>query len=224
MLVQRLARHSRVLSRRGLWLEAWSGDKAKFNEQFVNAAPEERRNLITEIDPNSGWTALHFATVYGQEGMVKDMLLECPDLIDLPNRQGWKPLHFAAGFGQIPIIDLLISLGADLACRNETSPECKGWTPLHRAIRWWLDPGKPNAVSHLLSIGADATLVDDVGRTPVDLAADSCCFTLAEYLHTAAVSGNETAEFRHQSEATRSRLRHAVTEKLGDNIANDWGI
>ena len=77
--------------------------------------------------------------------------------------------------GKPKIINKLIECGAKLDTVNEVSPEYKGYTPLHRAFRWWLDPGKPNAISHLLSIGANPTLVDAQGRTPVDLVADSSC-------------------------------------------------
>ena len=190
---------------RRLWRAAWSGDEQRFRSKFDGA--ESRRDLILEVDPTSGWSAPHFAAVYDRVGMLTEMLDECPDLVEMPNRQGWRPLHFASGFGRRDVIDLLLARGARLDTRNEVSTEYRGWTPLHRAFRWWLDPNKPNAISHLLLRGADATALDASGRTPVDLVASSCCRDATRLLAEAASAGHETANVSLQSEQTQQRLR-----------------
>ena len=118
---------------RRLWRAAWSGDEQRFRSKFDGA--EDRRNLILEIDPTSGWSAPHFAAVYDRVGMLTEMLDTCPDLVEMPNRQGWRPLHFASGFGRREVIDLLLARDARLDTRNEVSTEYRGWTPLHRAFR-----------------------------------------------------------------------------------------
>ena len=60
MLRLRMA-HSRRLWRtahsRRLWRAAWSGDEQRFRSKFDAAGSEERRNLILEVDPTSGWSA-----------------------------------------------------------------------------------------------------------------------------------------------------------------------
>lgn len=43
------------------------------------------------------------------------------------------------------------------------------------AARRWLAPGKPNAIRHLLALGADPTMLDGNGCSPIDFASDACC-------------------------------------------------
>ena len=87
--------HSRHLWRpahsRRLWRAAWSGDEQRFRSKFDSASADERRNLILEVDPTSGWSAPHFAAVYDRVDMLTEMLDTCPDLVEMPNRQGWRP-------------------------------------------------------------------------------------------------------------------------------------
>ena len=65
--------HSRHLWRpahsRRLWRAAWSGDEQRFRSKFDAVSAEERRNLILEQDPTSGWSAPHFAAVYDRLDM-----------------------------------------------------------------------------------------------------------------------------------------------------------
>ena len=42
---------------RRLWRAAWSGDEQRFRSRFDAACAKERRNLILEVDPTSGWGA-----------------------------------------------------------------------------------------------------------------------------------------------------------------------
>jgi len=201
-------------------MAAWSGDHKKFDRKWLAAASEaEQRQLITNMDPESGWNAMHHAAVGGREKMLNTMLDACPDLVEVPNRQGWRPLHFAAGFGKAAVIDLLIERGASLQTRNELSTEYRGWTPLHRAFRWWLDPNKPNAILHLLTIGADPTALDASGRTPVDLTSDPCCKAAVAALADAAAAGQAAACLSRQSPAMLQRLRAALTATVGEEEA-----
>ena len=62
---------------RRLWRAAWSGDEQRFRSKFDAASAEERRNLILEIDPTSGWSAPHFAAVYDRVDMLTEMLDAC---------------------------------------------------------------------------------------------------------------------------------------------------
>ena len=156
---------------------------------------------------------IHFAAVYGHHDMLTAMLDECPDLVATPNRQGWRPLHFAAGFGRTAVIDLLLARGADLKCTNDISKSVAygaRWTPLHRAFRWWLDPAKPNAIRHLLLLGADPTALDAAGKTPVDYVSDASSAAAIEALAEAEAAGHGRARLVLQDEATRRRMRAAA--------------
>ena len=42
---------------RRLWRAAWSGDEQRFRSKFNAAGADERRNLVLEVDPTSGWNA-----------------------------------------------------------------------------------------------------------------------------------------------------------------------
>jgi hypothetical protein len=107
---------------------------------------------------------------------------------------------------------ILLTRCVTIACCscNPAQKEYNGYTPLHRAFRWWLDPGKPNAIGHLLSVGADPTCKDAHGRTPVDLVADSSCAAAAVLMAGAAAAGSETAHLSRQTEATQRRLREGL--------------
>lgn len=88
---------------------------------------DERRAMITTVDPESGWISLHFACVYGRIEMVNEILEHCPDLVDAPNRAGWRPLHYGAGFGKPRVIDRLIEGGAQLDTLNVRTMPCLGF-------------------------------------------------------------------------------------------------
>ena len=88
--------------------------------------------------------------------------------------------------------------------------EYRGYTPLHRAFRWWLDPHKPNAIRHLLALGADPTLRDEAGRTPVDVTSDNCCRPALDALAQAHAAGHAAADVALQTQATQDRLRQAA--------------
>jgi ankyrin repeat protein len=191
-------------------MQAWSGDHDQFRSKFEAAAGVERKKLLT-AENEHGWNALHFSAVYARGEMMKTLLLEVPELVHRPNRRGWLPLHYASGFGHVEMIDLLLGHGAELSCQNNTSAEHMGWTPLHRAFRWWLDPNKRNAIRHLLiKHGADPTALDAHGRSPIDLVSDPCCAPAARLLAEAVATGHLAADVTRQSEATQHRLAHGI--------------
>jgi ankyrin repeat protein len=123
-------------------------------------------------------------------------LLEHGALVDLPNVMGVTPLMAAAGMGvsqrdrrlgvgadlearAIETIDLLLAAGADVnarvtdihsrtarIARLSTMSEREGQTALYGAIKF----GWPRLVEYLLAHGADATVVDALGKSPLDAA------------------------------------------------------
>eukprot|EP01006_Ploeotia_vitrea_P036857 TRINITY_DN66067_c2_g3_i1.p1 TRINITY_DN66067_c2_g3~~TRINITY_DN66067_c2_g3_i1.p1 ORF type:complete len:610 (-),score=20.86 TRINITY_DN66067_c2_g3_i1:478-2307(-) len=104
---------------------------------------------------------------------------------DLDQRHvgGWTALMVAASRGDSDLVKLLIEKGASLFardkhtqhttyCRDQISPKLtaqsntSGWTPLHYAVL----SGNEECVRLLIDSGADATIADDKGRTPQDIA------------------------------------------------------
>ena len=74
---------------------------------------------------------------------------------------GGSVLHFAVMKGKLPIIDLLVSRGADINSRTNT-----GTTPLHTAVLY----GQLQAVEYLAAKGADVNAQSASGTTPLRLA------------------------------------------------------
>jgi ankyrin repeat protein len=71
------------------------------------------------------------------------------------------PLHDAVSQGHTAIVELLITVGADVNAAMR-----KGETPLH----WASHRGDLNTVQLLLAHGADPTAKDMAAQTPLDLA------------------------------------------------------
>jgi ankyrin repeat protein len=95
--------------------------------------------------------------------MVKALAAKDASLVNSKDAAGSTPLHFAAAAGSTPMVELLISLGADLDAVNTG-----GRQPLHEAI--WAK--KPEAALVLIAKGADVNKPGDgMGRTPLHMAA-----------------------------------------------------
>lgn len=142
--------------------------------------------------------ALYLACRNGQEATVKALLMRDPDL-SFRAFMGGTALHWAYFSGSRAVIDLLLNAGADPTLRDGVmrctprafaicAPANWGWTsrvrqrlaedaslvdvmegrgaPLHEAAR----EGHLETVTLLLDAGADPSLRNADGRTPLDLA------------------------------------------------------
>src|SRR5690606_38836479 len=110
-----------------------------------------------------GDTPLHWAA-HDAHYEVAALLLQHGAEVAAQETRYWggTPLHWAAE-RQPVLVQLLLDHGADVNCRNERT----GQTPLHYCARC---DDVPEVATLLLSRGADPSLTDQRGNTPLDFA------------------------------------------------------
>lgn len=136
-----------------------------FRAVAVDDAATVRTLLARGFDPNTtgptGLPALHHALME-RSFKVAQVLVETPSThSDRRNALGETPLMLAALRGHRPLVQALLSRGADL------NPV--GWTPLHYAVTGD-DEASPDVIRLLLKNGARPDLVSPTGTTPLMLA------------------------------------------------------
>ena len=105
-------------------------------------------------------TALMVAAGEEHPGVVELLLEAGAD----PTARGWvdtTALHRAAYHGLVGVLAQMVERGAQVDAQDEN-----GWTPVHMASR-----GGEEGVRILASLGADLTLVTNLGRSPLHRAA-----------------------------------------------------
>ena len=103
-----------------------------------------------------GDTALHLASKYGCNAIVKKMAQMIKNVDKLVNDNGNTPLHSACANGQIGAVEILIKNKANIEARD-----LFGATPLLIAAQH----GNIEVLKFLLDLGADITAQDDEGET-----------------------------------------------------------
>lgn len=107
--------------------------------------------------------ALHQAAMYGHQDIVKFLVERGLDAKGRPEGGEWTPLHAAASWEGTPeVVNFLLDHGAEV--NRATSDH--GRTPLHAAA----SRGLIDVARVLLARGADPSLRDDRGMTPLDWA------------------------------------------------------
>ena len=108
-----------------------------------------------------GWTALHYACSKGY-GDIAELLLDHGADIDARSYYNdTTPLHFACLYDHASTTKLLLDRGCAV-----NSVRYDGETALHTACRL----GSMECVKELLAHGADTTVKDNNGKTPLDVA------------------------------------------------------
>lgn len=128
----------------------------------VSALLRGDRSLATSFSAD-GFTALHFASFFGQ-GKIAGLLLDrgADPGVAARNAMKVKPLHSAASARNLAAAQALLEHGA-----NPNECQEKGWTPIHSAAQ----NGDKSMIELLLHYGADPTLSNDDGVTAMQLAA-----------------------------------------------------
>jgi cytohesin len=165
-----------------LFFAAGSGDLAEVKRLVIGCG----------VDPNiqdeNGETPLHYAAWEGRLKVVK-LLLEHGADPNVQDKDGETPLHLAAWDGHLDVVELLLEHGA-----NPNIQENKyGKTPLHYAVSRCLENKFGRTLLHftvsrrhvdvarvLLDHGADPTISDNEGMTPLDYGSN--CEELREML------------------------------------------
>ncbi|KAG7395012.1 hypothetical protein PHYBOEH_004377 [Phytophthora boehmeriae] len=170
----------------------------------------EWNGLIQAQSDEQGRTALHLAVLAHDAGMTTFLLLPGGgadiDAIDDLRR---TPLHYAVESpAALPIISRLAQQGADLNMADE-----RGDTPLH----WAAFSGRTAVMQHLLSLGADPTLVNSDWESPAQIAAaygqlDGMRILLQAQRRYEAASKAESME--QQRPPTRLASEKTVFERL----------
>jgi TonB family protein len=107
--------------------------------------------------------AIHYAAAAGDLEEVKALLEKNPELVSSKDERGWMPLHTAAWNVRKDMVELLLSMGADVNAKNS-----EGETPLHLAAQ----KSDRHMVELLLAKKADVKAKNNRGKTPLDVASE----------------------------------------------------
>ncbi|OQV12786.1 Ankyrin-1 [Hypsibius exemplaris] len=148
----------------------------------------ENRAQVDVFD-QEGRTALHLA-VQNSHLMVARYLLEHNAFVDAKTNAGITAAHLAAEVGSVEFLDLLIrDHHASILVTSLTKQ-----SPLHFAAK----SGQTAACGRLLALQADPALKDQMGKTPLHLAAGNGHYDTVEFF---AVQANAAELVRMTDEA-----------------------
>ncbi|NIZ61738.1 hypothetical protein DL239_12230 [Sedimentitalea sp. CY04] len=114
--------------------------------------------LVTATD-SAGKTPLHWVAQASPD--IVDVLIAAGGDVNAKDDLGRSAFHFTSATASPEIVTLFIQAGADVNGRTASD-----WTPLHGAAKF----GSPENIRVLIEAGADASLTNEMGESPFDLA------------------------------------------------------
>jgi ankyrin repeat protein len=108
------------------------------------------------------------AAAAGVRETVAAHVKEDSGLVRAFSHDGFTPLHLAAFFGRIPVVELLLTLGAAV---NEVSRNPSALRPLHSAVAHRQPQVALEIARALVAAGADVNATQHGGWTPLHAAA-----------------------------------------------------
>lgn len=144
-------------------IDLTDSDPEREAREALRREQRERAKLIKRNE--LGETPLQQAARKGQTALVQQLLQKGAP-VNSHDHAGWTPLHDAVRMEHFDIVELLLAC-PDIAVNSRSNQEQHSLTPLHDAA----EQGNVAIVAALLAAGADTTLEDARGHTPLDLAA-----------------------------------------------------
>ena len=154
-------------------LDIFEASAVEGGAERVAALLDEAPALAGAVSAD-GFTPLHLASYFGQEGTAEALLERgaSPEAVSR-NAMALRPLHSAAASRSLGIVKMLVERGAEVNARQHG-----GWTPLHAAA---FNGDLPMA-EYLVTHGADVALKTDDGKTSLDIAVEKGRGPFAEWL------------------------------------------
>jgi len=136
---------------------------------LLSAAYMGRQDLFRLLLEKGAGVSLFEASAVGLLDRVQEHVERDPALVNAYSHDGWTPLHLASFFGHQEVASLLLTRGADVNARSQSTRFARENTPLHAAAA----NRQVGVAEILIAHGADVNAKDGSGFTPLALAADS---------------------------------------------------
>ncbi|TMW55608.1 hypothetical protein Poli38472_010490 [Pythium oligandrum] len=159
----------------------------------ATANAKTTQGVLTSFMDGNKRTAMHFAAAKGRRKVMKFILEQAPECLNIQDEEGSTPLFLAARENEFATVRELLERGADanLAQKNGTTAvheaaangsvrtvkllveqhnaqvdaSCPNGTPLHFAV----NEGREKTIEELLALGADVNAKNSKGVTPLIL-------------------------------------------------------
>lgn len=131
---------------------------------------------VTAVDHN-GYAALSMAVMSGHAHCVEFLISQKAD-VNSKSLEGWSALHLSAAHEHLGCMKVLLRNGADIhatctrtfqevdSYNQEVTVHVDGYTPLHLAV----ENHALKIVEYLITCGAELSLRNEDGETPLDIA------------------------------------------------------